>query len=78
MIELRKFPDKVLEMLHGCFSLRIVKCKGSALKEGLLNVKEPGIVGFENSQPLQWQMMLKLEMAFWQRLNPGHNQKNIV
>lgn len=43
---------RVLKVLTGCFFLFIVKCKGSTLMEGLLNIKEPRIVGFENPQPL--------------------------
>lgn len=43
---------RVLKVLTGCFFLFIVKCKESTLKEGLLNIKKPGIIGFENPQPL--------------------------
>lgn len=77
MIELKKFPDSVLKVLPGCFMLLIVKCEGSVLKEGLFNIKGPGIVGLKNTQPFQWQMMLKLDMAFWHMLNLGYSQKNI-
>lgn len=42
-----RFPSKMLKMLPGFFLLLTVNCE----KEGLLNRKEAGLVGFEHSQP---------------------------
>lgn len=47
------------------------------LKENLLNKKRPGIVGFENSQPLQATSEAKIKRQFLgKRSHAGHSQKH--